>query len=161
MSPEQVEGKEVDERSDLFSLGCVIYAMVAGHSPFIGSHMLDVVRRVSDFDPIPLDEVDPNVPKPLAELVSRLLAKDPDDRLESAEEVADALRGLLTDGSFDSSRKLTPLISQPVGVRPPGFLKLKRRTVVTLLGLVVAAASAGWWYWSPPSTTTPSNPGSW
>ena len=155
MSPEQVEGKEVDPRSDLFSLGCVIYAMVAGHSPFIGSHLLDVVRRVSDFDPARLDEVDPNVPKALADLVGRLLEKEPGDRLQSAEQTAEALRDLLTDGSLDSSRKLAPLLSPALGLvsrEPP-----RLRTAGLLLGLVAAIGSSGWWYWVHPwSTADPS-----
>ncbi|MDR3620431.1 MAG: protein kinase [Paludisphaera borealis] len=148
MSPELVEGKEIDARSDLFSLGCVIYAMVVGHSPFIGSHMLDVVRRVSDFDPLPLDEVDPSIPKSLAALVSRLLEKEPKNRIQSANEVADELRRLLTTESLEPSRDVAPLLSQPKGLfsQPERRGLLKRGAVVGLLGVVaVAAIALAWW----------------
>jgi serine/threonine protein kinase len=164
MAPEQVEGRNVDERADLFSLGCVMYAMVVGHSPFIGSHMLDVVRRVSDFDPKPLDEVDPTFPAPLSALVSRLLEKDPDDRLQSAEEAAEALRRLLADRSFESSRKLrplgrlTPLLARPLsGRRGRGLLKrLKQKNRAFLAGLIgfVAVLGLAGWRWFPSMVKT-------
>jgi hypothetical protein len=145
MSPEQVEGGEVDARSDIFSLGCVIYAMVVGHSPFMGKHMLDVVRRVSDLEPSRLDEVDPSVPRPLADLVDRMLRKEPRDRVQSADQVAEELRRLLAAESQEPSREATPLYSSPRRRRrwrPPST----RRTVGLLLGLAAAAALAavGW-----------------
>jgi hypothetical protein len=149
MSPEQVEGGEVDARSDLFSLGCVIYAMAAGHSPFMGSHMLDVVRRVSDLDPPRLDEVDPSIPSPLADLVDRLLQKEPENRIQSAGETAEELRRLLAEESLEPSREPTPLYSNPRRRRrwrPPP----KRRTVGLLLGLVAAIGlAAGAWRFAP------------
>lgn len=92
MSPEQVRGELLDPRSDLFSLGCVMYAMLAGHSPFQGAHALDTVRRVTDEEPRPLVELSPDVPRPLADLIMRLLSKDPGRRPGSASEVAEAIR---------------------------------------------------------------------
>jgi len=91
MSPEQVRGEEVDARSDLFALGCVIYAMLTGHSAFFGQTALEIARRIDSFDPPPLSEVDKRVPEFLSSIVQRLLQKDRSRRYQSAAEVADVL----------------------------------------------------------------------
>src|SRR5262249_45012047 len=67
MAPEQVAGERVDARADLFSLGCVLYAMITGRSPFQGNHALDIARRVTDAEPVPLTELAPAVPAFLTE----------------------------------------------------------------------------------------------
>lgn len=95
MSPEQVRGEVLDPRSDLFSLGSVMYAMVAGLSPFQGAHPLDTVRRVADEEPVPLSRLAPSMPKELTDLVMRLLSKNPAQRPGSASEVAEAIRNQL------------------------------------------------------------------
>ena len=105
MAPEQVRGEPVDQRTDLFCLGCVMYAMVAGRSPFMGRHTLDVIRRVCDEVPRPLDEVNPRVPRPLAQVVSKLLEKSPADRYQSAAEVA----GVLRSSSCSRTRNSRPV----------------------------------------------------
>jgi serine/threonine protein kinase len=91
MSPEQVQGDPVDSRSDLFSLGCVMYAMFTGHSPFTSANSLDVIRRVCDLQPEPLGDV---VPRQVSQFIMRLLSKDAAKRGSTAE-VADTLRRLL------------------------------------------------------------------
>ncbi|QDT14937.1 WD40 repeat domain-containing serine/threonine protein kinase [Alienimonas californiensis] len=97
MSPEQAEGTLIDVRSDLFSLGGVLYAMAAGRPPFRGDSTLTVLRGVCDLSPRPLREENPEVPPWLAALVERLLAKNPDDRGLSAAEVAALLNRRLTE----------------------------------------------------------------
>ena len=91
MSPEQALGESVDHRSDLFSLGSVLYFMCVGHPPFRANSTPAVLRRVSDEQPRSIREVNPDVPPWLAELVERLHAKDPAQRFESATEVADIM----------------------------------------------------------------------
>jgi serine/threonine protein kinase len=91
MSPEQVTGGEIGARADLFGLGCVMYAMVTGHSPFHGKMALEMAHKVVEYDPPPLHETNPNVPRFLSEIVTKLLQKDPEKRYQSAAEVADLL----------------------------------------------------------------------
>ena len=91
MSPEQAEGKPVDHRSDLFSLGAVLYAMCTGRPPFRGESAVTVLRKVCDSTPRPIREVNPDVPPWLSEIVDRLLAKNPADRFDTAAEVAAVL----------------------------------------------------------------------
>jgi eukaryotic-like serine/threonine-protein kinase len=89
MAPEQARGEEVDHRADLFSLGSVLYETATGTPPFEGKTPLAVLRRVADETPPLLSTVKPDVPNWLAEIVDKLLAKNPADRYQTASEVAE------------------------------------------------------------------------
>jgi tetratricopeptide (TPR) repeat protein len=91
MSPEQARGEGLDQRSDLFSLGCVLYAMHTGLSPFRSKTAWDSIARVCNEQPRPLRGINPQTPDWFAEIVARLLAKNPDDRFQSAADVAELL----------------------------------------------------------------------
>lgn len=91
MSPEQASGERVDQRSDLFSLGCVLYAMCAGEPPFRADSIAAMVKKICDDTPRPLREIDPQLPEWLAAVIDRLLAKDPNQRFQTAAEVAQVL----------------------------------------------------------------------
>ena len=92
MSPEQARGGPIDHRSDLFSLGCVLYAMCAGRSPFHAPTPWEAIGGVCEGSPRPLREIAPETPEWLVEVIDRLLAKKADERFQSAGEVAEALR---------------------------------------------------------------------
>ncbi|MFL6262753.1 MAG: protein kinase domain-containing protein [Thermoanaerobaculia bacterium] len=94
MSPEQARGGEVDARSDLFSLGVLLYELLTGCSPFRGNDLLDTLQRVVGHRPPPVREVRPEIPRALSDLVDRLLAKRPEERPASAGEVARELAAL-------------------------------------------------------------------
>ncbi|MFL5327460.1 MAG: WD40 repeat domain-containing serine/threonine protein kinase [Gemmataceae bacterium] len=94
MAPEQARGEAIDTRSDLFSLGGVLYAMVTGQAPFQGSTPYLVLREVTDREPTPVQYFNANVPDWLNAIIQKLLAKKPGDRFQSAGEVA----GLLFEG---------------------------------------------------------------
>lgn len=95
MSPEQARGESIDHRSDLFSLGSVLYAMCVGHAPFRASTTMGVLKRVCDESPRPIREVNPDIPDWLANIIAKLLAKKPSDRFQSAKEVAELLEQCL------------------------------------------------------------------
>jgi serine/threonine protein kinase len=95
MAPEQARGEAVDHRSDLFSLGSVLYTLCTGRPPFRGSTALAVLRHVSDTPAPPVRSVKPDVPAWLEALIARLLAKDPAQRFQSAAEVAALLERYL------------------------------------------------------------------
>jgi serine/threonine-protein kinase len=88
MSPEQVRGESLDARSDLFSLGSVLYTMATGRPPFRAESTYGILRRITDAAPRPIREINPDIPAWLTAIVDRLLAKRPADRFSSAEEAA-------------------------------------------------------------------------
>jgi tRNA A-37 threonylcarbamoyl transferase component Bud32 len=96
MAPEQLRGDRIDARADLFSLGCVMHFMLVGHSPFQGRTQGETIHKILGESPRPLLEIDPTIPPALAEVVDRLLRKDPDERYQSAFEVAAVLERYLT-----------------------------------------------------------------
>lgn len=91
MAPEQAHGAALDHRADLFSLGSVLYALCAGRPPFRSSTMMAVLKRVCEETPRPIREINPDIPDWLAAIISRLHAKNPTDRFQSAREVAELL----------------------------------------------------------------------
>jgi serine/threonine protein kinase len=91
MSPEQAQAQRVDHRADLFSLGCVLYAMCTGRAAFRADSAVAAMHRVVHDTPKPIRLVNPEIPNWLCEIVDKLLEKNPDDRFQSSEEVADML----------------------------------------------------------------------
>ncbi len=91
MSPEQASGENVDHRSDLFSLGSVLYAMCTGRPAFRAQTTLAVIKRVCDASPRPIREVNPDIPEWLVEIIDRLMARQPADRIQTAAELAELL----------------------------------------------------------------------
>jgi serine/threonine protein kinase len=87
MSPEQVEGKEVDGRSDIFSFGSVLYEMVTGRRAFQGKSNLSVASAVLEKDPEPISTLQPMTPPTLERAIRRCLAKDPEDRWQTARDL--------------------------------------------------------------------------
>jgi WD40 repeat protein len=94
MAPEQARGKAVDVRCDLFSLGCVLYRMCYGEAPFTGKDRMSTLLAVVRHHPRPPRQARPAVPRELAQLIEHLLAKSPDRRPPSAQEVVEALEGI-------------------------------------------------------------------
>jgi len=91
MSPEQARGELVDQRSDLFSMGCVMYTMCTGVSPFRADNMLAVMKKVCETEPRPVAQLNPNIPEWLCGLVHQLLEKQPELRVQTAGEVVQSL----------------------------------------------------------------------
>ena len=99
MSPEQAVGREVDVRSDLFSLGVLLYEVLTARSPFEGRNLHETLRRVTAHRPPPIHGLNPKVPRPLSDLVDQLLEKNPAHRPVSAAAVEERLIALLTTNS--------------------------------------------------------------
>jgi serine/threonine protein kinase/HAMP domain-containing protein len=92
MSPEQAFGLEIDRRSDLFSLGVVLYELITGQTAFAGTSIATLALQITQRKPEPLNKVLPECPRGLQHIVEKLLAKQPEKRFASGAEVADALR---------------------------------------------------------------------
>ena len=114
MAPEQVRGEPVDGRADLFSLGCVFYAMLTGNSPFGGRTQAETIHKILNITPPPLADRNPPPPPALCEIVEKLLQKDPASRISTAQEVADMLLRYQTDINLSRTDKLDQVLSQPM-----------------------------------------------
>lgn len=99
MSPEQVEGKELDARSDIFSLGAVLYEMLAGQRAFEGKSQLSVASAILEKDPPPISSLKPMTPPALDHAIKKCLAKFPDERWQSANDLASELKWIGESGS--------------------------------------------------------------
>jgi serine/threonine protein kinase len=143
MSPEQINAQPVDSRSDLFSLGCVMYAMVAGHSPFQGTHTLEVIRKVCDHDPPPLHELEPTIPRTLSDLVAWLLEKKPEDRPQSSTEFAALLTQHLASANGRSSDSMRDLPNTRLPVRGQRH-RLEWKTVLALALMAMMVVTLAW-----------------
>jgi len=121
MSPEQLQGKESDARSDLFSFGCVLYEMLTGKRAFEGRSSASVIAAILEREPAPLEEA-----PPLARVVRRSLAKDPDQRFQTARDLKAALTWAMEQPSASSA-------SRPV-----------RRWWIPAAATLILGALAGW-----------------
>src|ERR1700687_4031886 len=99
MSPEQVEGKEVDARSDIFSFGSVLYELVTGRQAFPGKSQLSVASAILEKDPEPISTLQPLTPPALARTIGVCLAKDPEERWQTARDLLLELKWIAGGGS--------------------------------------------------------------
>ncbi len=144
MAPEQAQGGAVDHRSDLFSLGSVLYHIASGQAAFDGSNLTAMLIAVAQADPKPLSKVAPDLDSALTELIMRLLAKDPDDRPQTAAEVVEELKRI--EDQREEPAVAAPAIEIAVETRSP----LRRKTASPRAGRRTrqrskASASAEWW----------------
>jgi eukaryotic-like serine/threonine-protein kinase len=99
MSPEQIEGKEADARSDLFALGAVLYEMVTGARPFDGKSQISVAGAILDQEPAPISTLQPLTPPALEYIVNTCLTKNPDDRFQTAHDVMLQMKWIAQSGT--------------------------------------------------------------
>jgi hypothetical protein len=156
MSPEQIHRDACDARSDLFSLGSVMYAMCTGHAPFRAESVFAVLQRIVHDEPRPVRDANPGVPAWLEAFIERLMAKDRDERFQSAGDVAELL-----------SRELAHLQDprrHPAPARPwlprrsawRRFATQRSRSALAMAAAVVGVTALAWqlvgWVGGPPAT---------
>ena len=143
-SPEQARGAPVDPRSDLYSLGCVLYEMTTGHPPFAGDSAVAIAYKHVQENPIPPRRFDPALPETLEAITLKCLAKNPANRYPSAQDLRADLRRYL-----DGSRILAePVLAPPVD---PGATAMMATTGYGDQTALVAAPTG---YQRRPATTT-------
>src|SRR5262249_5758513 len=112
MSPEQVEGKEVDGRSDIFSLGAVLYEAVTGKRAFEGKSQLSVASAILEKEPTPISTVKPLTPPALDHAIRKCLEKNPDDRWQSARDLAIELTWITSASDKAAASSISPIRSK-------------------------------------------------
>lgn len=144
MSPEQALGKKVDSRSDLFSLGVVLYEMVAGRRPFQGESAMGVIDAISRQAPEALARFNYDISPELERIIRKCLEKDPDNRYQTPRDLLVDLRNLQRDDASGSN-----VISAPVDT---GSGRNNRRLLTSVVGVLVVLAAAA--YFLIPSSDT-------
>ncbi len=141
MSPEQLQARDVDARSDIFSLGVMLYEMVTGKRPFHGDSGLDLASSILKDSPRPVTEVHHELPRHLGRIIENCLEKKPKDRLQTARDVHNQLVALRREVVSESTREAVAL--------PPAATSSVRlskgRLVTALLVLAIALGSYGLW----------------
>ena len=132
MSPEQVAGDPLDRRSDLFSLGVVLYEIVTGKKPFRGHNLTSVSHAITYDTPIAPNHLDATIAPPLSNLIMKSLVKNPDDRLQTGQEMAEGLKKCLHRRTSDLGRRLAPRKGR-------GFKIIATATALTM-ALIAAGA---------------------
>jgi eukaryotic-like serine/threonine-protein kinase len=149
MSPEQVEGKDVDARSDIFSLGAVLYEMVTGKRAFEGKSQFSVASAILEKEPAPISTIKPMSPRSLDNVIRRCLVKEPDDRWQSARDLSLELKSISAEESLAAASS-NPAI-RPVGGSLRGWLGW---CVAALLAISVIFSLVRLWTRTPPSQQT-------
>jgi non-specific serine/threonine protein kinase len=142
MSPEQVEGLEVDKRSDIFSFGVVLYEMATGRLPFEGEHEAAILYSIMNEEPIPVTTRNPNISQDLERIIHKALEKNAKDRYQHADEMLADLRKLKKGGTSD---------------KPPKPQQ-KKRLPVYIFSIIVLMVVGVLLYWinNKPQTSTKS-----
>jgi eukaryotic-like serine/threonine-protein kinase len=147
MSPEQAEAKPVDQRSDVFSLGVILYEMATGVRPFQGDTQMSTLSAIIKDTPKPLADLRPGLPRDVTKIVTRCLAKDPEDRYQTAKDLRNDLRALKSDlaaGEVQAAERSGDRV---------GFASVlaRRRNLLIAAGVLAVVALAAMALWSTPS----------
>ena len=119
MSPEQVKGRPVDGRTDIFSLGVVLYEMLTGEKPFPGQSITTVIYKIVNEEPISPRQLNPSIHPGLNDIVLRALAKDPDLRYQSCREMLEDLRNYRALGGHERNTEATLISPRGQGIAQP------------------------------------------
>ena len=143
MAPEQLEGKEADSRADIFAFGCVLYQIITGRPAFDGTSVAAIVASILQTEPPPLSMFQPASPPSLDRLVTRCLAKDPDERWQTARDLRAELEWIATAQGQSALR--------------PARSKMARTILLSVGGLALLAAGsvAGLWLRRPELPSDP------
>jgi serine/threonine protein kinase len=142
-APEQLEGKEVDSRTDVFALGCVLHEMITGERAFDGPSQAAVISAVMNADPPPVSRIHPDTPPQLDHLVAKCLAKNPDDRWHSAADLAGQLEWIEQSSSSVSGPPVSQSVPQPAAPVPSPAADYRIEYFDSADGAVIAAARGG------------------
>ena len=142
MAPEQIRGRRIDGRADLFALGVMLYELLTGEKPFAGDSITAVIYRVVNDDPIPPRQLNMDLPKGIDEFMAKALAKDPADRFQTGREFAEALKALAEGKDFKKYMAPSPgaEVTQKLEAMPgePGAVKESVKSLASAVSKTTA-----------------------
>ncbi len=183
MSPEQARGDDMDERTDIWSLGVVIYEMTAGRLPFEGANQPEAIARIIERDPAPLARYATELPPELERIVTKALTKDREERYQTAKDLLVDLKrlkqrlevenemkrvtapegsdALTASGSVTDAQTSRPQVGPTYSTSSAQYvvtpIKTSKLTAVVALLIVTAVAAGLWWYFHLPNSRVPIN----
>jgi eukaryotic-like serine/threonine-protein kinase len=154
MSPEQAQGKPVDPRSDVFSLGILLFEMATGERPFKGDTNLSVLSAILKDTPTSVTDLRQDLPRDVGRILKRCLTKDPEDRYQTAKDLRNDLRSLKDDlDTGAAARDQTPSQIGQTAVPAPAGPRLHSAVLLALGVLAMLALGGAWWYARRPAAT--------
>src|SRR5262249_20876931 len=141
MAPEQAEGKPVDPRADIFSLGVMLYELATGRRPFIGDTSVSVLSSIIRDTPRPISDIKPVLPREFSRIVKRCLVKDPEYRFQSAKDLRNELRELREEGEsgeVGGSPRPGRGVSTTERVETPLEFRTRRRAIFVVVTGAIA-----------------------
>ncbi len=147
MSPEQIAGSKIDGRSDLFSLGIILYHLFTGERPFSGDTIPNLLYTIVHKEPAPPSQINPTVPALFDDVIAKALAKDPENRYATAKDFAEDVRRACRGESLKEALTTDATAIMTPGVAERVYPKRGNHRLLAGLGVLILALGLGGYYW--------------
>src|SRR5262249_41397794 len=147
MAPEQIQGKGVDHRADIFSIGCILYEVATRRRPFAAETGVETMHKILHEKPVPVEEINDKIPAELRRLIRRCLAKSADQRLQSMKDLAIELREIVDEYDALSASASSGSLTSGAGAAPAARGGRSRAVMGGGVGMGLASLAVAWWGW--------------